>query len=452
MGNIAIINPLKRVEGALQTEISIGIKTLSTPVPIPKIKGQMDFGIVCDNTQLEKNVKAICFDLYNVAEIIHKRRELSKQYNLKMRSIDENYDNLIKQIPILVDPNTEAFYFKIPWKIKQKKQLYVRDAFYELLSLPENVKKIIEKMEPSNYNQSWSTIWNEEMMVSIIDSFISYQSLYNADIVIPPVPLVTGSNITMQLMRSINSKARRPISEIYGVISSMYIPLHYKIFTRFDDRGEKIREDIINYIKENIAFYKFLVIKLVWYSNISNSKPARKEYGKFLSKIDKIKKEMKDSFAVILLDAGAEGRYTLANSVDCFVEPVGKRAGVIRGSKKEDDEEIEIITHGNYLHPTEGWIPFNRLLEIVKENKGLLPCSCQACDKYHGILSKDISKLEWNIARRSHAINLRRRQVDTIAGSINKGKYDDIILRIDVDEDRNFIDLLPRNSNLNNIY
>ena len=43
-------------------------------------------------------------------------------------------------------------------------------------------------------------------------------------------------------------------------------------------------------------------------------------------------------------------------------------------------------------------------------------------------------------------------QVDNISNAISQGKYDDIILRIDVDEDRNYIDLISKNNNLNDVY
>jgi hypothetical protein len=452
MAIIALLNPLKRFKGALKSEVSIGKKNLLTPAPIPKVTKPLDFRIICDNIELEKKVKAACFDLFSVSEITQSRREKSKQFNLEMKTIDTNYDNLMNETPIIIDPNTEALYFKIPWKIRKKEQLYVKDAFFEFLSLPDNIIKILEKIEPGNYNKNLSKIWNEELTTSFVDSFLKYQSLYNADIIIPPVPLITGSNITLQFMRSINQKARKPISEIYGSIPSMFIPLHYKIFNRFDDRGQKIRDEIIDYIKDNIVFYKFLIIKVVWYSNIKDSKPSRKLYGEFLTKIDEIKKDMGDSFAVILLDSGPEGRFTLGNGVDCFVEPFGKKVGVYKGGKKEDDEEIEQITHGSYLHPTEGWINFDRLLFLVEKNKGVLPCSCQACENYHGQLSKNISKNKWNSSRRSHAVNLRRRQVDTFLNEIEKEKSDDLLYRVDIDEDRNFIDLLKTDNNLDNIY
>ena len=155
MGIIALLNPLVRVNGALKSEITIGNKILKTPSPISKIKGTLDFNIICDNIELEKVIKAICFDLYSVSGITQKRREKSKQYNLKMRSIDKNYDSLINNVPIIIDPNTEAFYFKIPWKNKRKT--------YEVLMNQNNKTKVYIRPEDAlEFIYELSDKWKKE--------------------------------------------------------------------------------------------------------------------------------------------------------------------------------------------------------------------------------------------------------------------------------------------------
>ena len=450
MGLIATINPLMRVKGATVKEISIGRKHLKTPAYIPKIQKQLDFDLVCSGEMIESKLKALSFDAHTVAEVIRKRKEKAKQYTVEMQSVDADYDNLVSETPTFIDPKTEAFYFRIPWKSKNGEPLYVKDGILEAMQFPSSLETILREMEKKNYSQSWAKVVNQNHMISYINSYLSLQAKNKADVVIPPVPLITGHEITLDLMKTVNEKTAKIVTEKVMAASSMYLPLSYRIFSPSYEKGAKVRGRILDYVRQNIAAYRFLFLKVVWYSNLT-TRLAQEELGEFMMQLDFIKEDSKDSFAVIVLDAGSEGYCLLANGADGFSEPIHGRIGVSISGRDEEDEN-ETPVHGRYLHPTQGWVGFSKLRELVADADGILPCSCEACEPYHGKLDENVPSYQWNKSRRSHAANQRTRRVDELIEGIKKGNPDDIVIRIDSGEDRNLINLVPRNRNRNNLY
>lgn len=448
MGLLATVNPIARVKGASLKEISIGRKQLKTPAYIPKIQKQFDFDLVCDGEMIESKLKALSFDIHTVAEVIRKRKESAEQFTVEMQSIDEDYDDLIKETPIIIDPNTEAFYYQIPWKNKGQEKLHVKDGILESVPFPPSLKAILRDADKEHYTQTWAKVINQDQMVSYISSYVSFEAEKKADIIVPPVPLITGQEITLDLMKIVNEKTARIVSERIMASSSMYLPLSYQVFSPSNEKGAKTRERILEYVRANIMGYRFLFIKILWYSSF-RTRLAQEELGDFMMQIDFIKEDLKDSFALMLLDAGSEGYCMLANGVDCFSEPINGNIGVNLSGR---DEESETPIHGRYLHPTQGWVGFSKLRDLVAKADGILPCSCEACDVYHGRLDETVPSIQWNKSRRAHAANLRTRQVDALVRGIKEGNPDDIVLRIDSGEDRNLINLVPRNRNRNNLY
>jgi hypothetical protein len=251
-------------------------------------------------------------------------------------------------------------------------------------------------------------------------------------------------------MRIVNEKTAKIVSEKIIAAPSMYLPISSRIFSPSYGKGAKTRKRILDYVRANASGYRFLFLKILWYSNL-RTRLAQEELGEFMMQVDFIKEDLKDSIAVVILDAGSEGYCLLANGADCFSEPMSGRIGVTIAERNEEDES-ETPIHGRYLHPTNGWIGFSKLRELVDDADGILPCSCQACDGYHGRLDETVPSIQWNRSRRAHAANLRTRQVESLVRGIKEGNPDDIVLRIDSGEDRNFINLVPRNRNRNNLY
>jgi len=441
-----IVNPRQRIGGVVQSEISVGNKILITPNCAPRIKKSLDFGIICDLTYLEKKPTVTVFEIDSVEDIMRERRATAHQFDLSMKLVDSNFKKMSDETVMIIDPRTEAFYYNLG----KSGKIDVKSKLINIVGFQEKVAKVLESMDTEHYNAGLTALEEQDLLASYVDSYATYQAKQGADIVLPPAPLVTKSNLSLKLMMKVNERTR--LLANMGRIRSypaMYIPMQSGIFK--DDKTE-MSEKILRYIREKAPFNRFLFLKLAYYNHIGAEKSWRKGYGKFMREVDLIKEEFDNSFAVVLLDAGEEGYILLMNGIDVYSESSTGTHAFARSTKKKEDDEEAVIgppQRGKYLHPEFGLISFDRLLSEIGED-AILPCNCPACQKYHGNLNMNTNAEEWNISRRSHLINMKLRDIDILNRGIEEGNVFDIVHKIDRGHDRNLIDLIP-NDRLNNL-
>lgn len=425
-----IVSPQRRTHGTVLSEASIGAKTITTPAMAPKVKNAWEFRIVCDNIELEKPVSAVVYDIHSVNSIVRERRLRVGQRNLMMERADKNYDHLLRKIPQIVDPNTEAFYWNLPTRAN-----ILRSVGYE-----KQVEDMLRIIDYSHYNGCLRAMLSQKLLWSYVDTSVNYQAAMGADIVIAPSFPVSGHGTPIDLLYQVHERTTELLSMgRFRADIGAYVPIVPKVFST---PKKKAIDDMLEFIEDVMPYRRFLFLKLTSFKSIKGDKAARKEYGNFLEGVDAIKEELDNKFMVILLDAGAEGAYTLLNGVDVYCEPVDGLTGFLRGGAKGDDEDSVTTKHGNYLHTELGTIPFTRLLQEIGEEK-ILPCSCPACDRYHENLGLETPVSEWNVSRRAHRINLRMRDVQMIRQAATDGSVSDVKHKIDRGEDRNLIDIVP---------
>jgi hypothetical protein len=444
------VNPLHRIGGVVQSEISVGDKVLRTPNCAPRLKKSIDFGIVCDSTYIERGPNVVVFEIDSIEDMLRDRRSAANQFDLSMKLVDGNFKTMSEETVRIIDPRTEAFY----WNLGKSGKLSVKSKLISVIGFQDKVAKILESMDTEHYNAGLSALNDQDLLVSYVDSYATYQARQGADFVLPPSPLVTKSILSLKTMMKVNERTRWLAS--MGRIRSypsMYIPMQSSIFK--DDKTG-MTQKILAYIREKAPFCRFLFLKLAFYNHISSEKSWRKGYGNFMREVDLIKESLGDSFVVVLLDAGEEGYVLLANGVDVYSESsTGAHPFARSSKKKEDDEDAESVEvgpprRGKYFHPEYGLISFEKLLSIIGED-AILPCNCPACQKYHGKLNKDSDTDQWNISRRAHLINMKMRDIDILNRGIEEGNVFDVIHKIDRGHDRNLIDLIPTDR-MNGLY
>ena len=437
-----LVNRLDRCEHALMTETSIGDMYLYTPTPIPKINRICELDLICDSNQIENKPNALSFNIDNVADVMFNRINNFAQLSLDGKRADKKFDFIIKNVPIIIDPRTESFYFKIP----KSKNNYVKDGILNLNSFPQKIKDIFSETNSQNHNSSWLEIKDNKLILLMVGYFATYQSRCKASIILPPAPLIDGrSSLTLKIANEINEKTKTFTIRRGAAYSAYYLPLHYKVF----DNSKMI--DYIYYSIKNAIDkqQRIIFLKILWYEYLNKNSIRRKRFSNLLTKIDLLKQQTNDGFLVFLLDAGSEGLPTLANGVDGYIEPMGGHIGVIRGKKISEDEanDLDKYTnkrHGSYLNPiTREFIPFEDTLEIYKDNKNRLPCGCPSCVKYEGKLSYETPTLQWNLDRRIHTVNVRRRETNKLFNSIQGKNIRDVSFKLLECGDKNLLDLLP---------
>lgn len=434
-----LINPLNKVDHASITETEIGEKILYTPTSIPKIKTNMDFDLICTNPYLEEKTSAVCFNINSVKSIYQERRKISAQFTLEMESVDKGSERIFKEVPIIIDPMTELFYYDMKTRTNGQP---MRNTIFDLGKFPEKLKELFSKSNSKNHNIIWNKVKDSNLTLSLLDWYITTQTRYKADIILPPTPMIDGSSsLMMKFAEQINNYSREIVAERTSAYSAFYLPLHYRIFS-----NSKALKELKNIISKNSLLHRILVLKIIWYDYLK-TKDERVGFQKLLTKIDKIKSDIDNNLLVILLDSKSEGFITLANGVDAYVEPMDSQTYMKRGKRinKGNEDLSELRTqHGAYLHPdSREYKKFTKLFEEYENNGQRLPCPCKACEEYHGNLSYKTSTLKWNKSRRVHAINVRKREIKELISAINDNTPKDIVFRIMRGGDKNYVDLLP---------
>jgi len=443
-----LVNRVKRYNHSIISESSIGNKLLFTPSMIPKINNELDLKVICDSNLLEKELSAICFNIATVSSVISYRKQKAKQFDLTMKSTEEKTEQILATTPIMIDPMSEVFYYDLSFNNNQT----YRDRITRLDGFPSQVAFLFNQVNSNNRDTIWKEIRKQNLILALVNWYIKHQIENNANIVIPPSPVLDGKSLKMlDILHEINTKTNSIVMNspaISNAISGYYLPLHYNAIKK-----DGFLDLVYNKLSEVINYQKAIFLKILWYNNLDDKKYVTR-LSDFLTKIDELKRDLDDNFLVFLLDGTNEGFYSLANGVDSYVEPLG---GIIkpRGRKKVSEEEKEVDEtlgikktkhYGRYYDKEDrAFISFKDLLELTDKNDGKLPCDCIACKKYHNKLTSSLGSAEWNIARRAHLINARAEEIDRkLIKGIQENDLREIYFQASRDNNRNFVYLLPK--------
>lgn len=427
-----LVNPLKRCDHAMTAELYLDSKVLKSPAYAPKARTSLDLDLLCDAPELEHNPAGLVLNLDEAQRVLADRRFARGQLRLDGMMAETDLGRL-SPAPIVLDPCMELFYFQIP------RSSDLRKTF----ALSPPVRDILDRMTPKNHNASWNRIRKERLGLSFVDAYSVAAASLGPDVIPTPVPLLNGRNLDLlgfaeDVIRWTTDIVRRKTTAFPAVM----LPLHY---TAFDDAA--FAHEVLGMLRRVMPTQRLLIVKLLYYDNMGSKQLLRRRFGEFLTGLDVLKQELKDSFLTMLMDARSEGLVTFANGVDVYSEPLDMNIHPFRGREREEGEEPDpLARYGRYTHPDDrqDW-RFRDILEDVGRNLGRLPHDCAACRPLHGRLVPGALPPwpEWNRARRQHLFNLRNEEVQQFRPAIEEGSVRDIALRIARGGDLNLFDLLP---------
>ena len=286
--------------------------------------------------------------------------------------------------------------------------------------------------------------------------YIDQNTKYGADIILPPAPLVDGTNTKMlDIVASINQIAKEIVFEETDAFHSFYLPIHPDAFK------EEIRcRRIMKMIKENITMNNLLILKFFRTRTVLNESTSRARLGRFLSSLDQLKKSFNEMLAIMTLDSKSEGLAMMGNGIDLTCDPLGgvndevqfkrkKKKGVDTGDVDESQPK-KFQQHGKYLHPgLREFISISDLIDGI-EPDGVLPHDCDFCNKMHHRLTDKTGatfpkRNEWNAGRRLHNYICRKEEDEWLLNAIDQGnlKATELYLSRRERADKNLVDLLP---------
>jgi len=419
------VEPIILQEHSRKAKVIIDRKTILTPCYMSKVRSSDELDIICDNNRLFNHIQGFFYDIYNVKDVTWRRETNSKQVTLLGTRFDEDYLYLKNNRCIFIDPCTEYFYL----------HLQGRDKYSKIHDLPHSIKDMLSGANHKNHYSYWDNILNNTGEIySIINWYIKYQSAHNADLIIPPSPLIDGNNKKLVDYAIDINRQTSLLAEGFNKPSAIYFPINFKVFSNNRDELKEIIKTLVE-DDEELNNVKMIFIKIVNYNFNANSN-ARNTLNDFLIQLGFIARNTERG--VFLLDADSLGLIALFNNIDGFVEPLN---AVIR---QQLGSSSQWSYKGKYYHPEKlEFIPHEQILREFNNNGKTLPCTCYACSEVNGMNLQDIDKNIWNEVRRRHLLYCRDHELEEIDDAIKNNQTRGISEKIYRSSFKNYIDLVP---------
>lgn len=419
------IEPILEHEHIRKARVIFANKTISTPCYMSKIRSSDELNIICDNPSSFKNIQGVFFDIYNVKEVIKQKELHMRQKTIFGTISDEDYLYLKNKWGIFIDPCTEYLYFNSPY----------REKYLKISDLPVSIKNMLQNSNPKNHFSFWKNIMEGEgNILSIINWYIKYQASNNADIIMPPVPLIDGNNSKL-LDYAINiNRYTSLLAEGFHKPTAIYFPINFKAFRNTGEELKNIWELLIE-DDEEMNNIKLILIKIVNY-NFNSDAMAREALNDFFLKLGFVSRNT--DRGVFLLDADSLGLVALFNNIDGFIEPLNANIKGQRGAPSA------LSYMGRYYHPEKlEFVPFERLIRLYESNGQVLPCDCPACGELNGTNLREMNKNKWNEYRRRHLLYRRDQEIKEANDAIINNQIRGISDKIYRSSYKNYIDLIP---------
>jgi hypothetical protein len=427
------IKEKKRSNKARKSILKIGKKTIEMPTYGTYIQKGFEINLLCsDELSKLKNVGLFCSKVYNIDEAIREKEGRVGILNLAGESIEKEYKKLKNEKIWLIDPCTDEPYYKNPNTIT---------GFIKTQNISKEIKEVLVSMDGENYNTSWKSLSeNTNKFMKFIREFVKAQAEAKADIILPPVPVITADSpdymidIWYEVIKTTGILAKTLAEKN----SAILIDLNFNLFRR-PQRLEKLLEKLLNLSSESsISDIKTIILKVHKLEELeSDTAETRIRFKRFIVGIT--------NYATItgritfMLDISSIGLASISNGIDGFIEPMNGVTGVGIAFSKEK--------RGRYYHP-EGlkFVRFQDIREFYENNNSNLPCHCPFCNKINGKhMDNEMKMNEWNLARRGHLVLCRNSEIDEFNKTIDENTTSNAIVdKIQRSDMKNLLDILPK--------
>lgn len=434
----------RRCSFSESVDFKINNKTIPTPTFAPRIKNEDELNLYLDiKANYEpKQLSAYVIRLVDVNRTIQPRLKRAGQKNLLGESIDPNFDRSLKNDILLVDPALEYLYYysmidrlKSSYSISSVIRKYaeniirIEDSHNQNQKTKQNSGLSWESRDAEHTN-FWSCIYKDatSRMKLIRDTYIA-ELQSRADILIPPVPLITSPYL-LNVALDINEKFR-------VLTSGKGDCADYFILKRQILRNDSVMDKIKSHVSESESHLTIFKIKDL---DLTNPDYAleRNAFKKLLEELFLVSQhEENKSFA--LFEAG----YQAFPAALCSFAIVSTSPSLDREDRRATQGQ-PISEFANWYDPeTMTMRNKDTLTTKVENNNEIFPCSCHACNI--GIpLTKENNALKYNHRVREHFLFTRENEMHEVVDAIEKQNASmgfDKLLRSDL---KMLVDVIPR--------
>lgn len=428
-------------------DFKVNEKTITTPTFAPRIKNDNELDIYLDikATHGSKHLSAYIVRLIDTRRTIQFRLKKSEQRNLIGETLDPNFSESLKNDIIMIDPALEyLYYYTMMNRLRHSSSMssvirkyaeQVIDGVESLNQQNDEKKRNREKTDSigayrdAQHTNFWSCIYKDaNSRMKLIRDTCNAELQYRADILIPPVPLITCPHL-LTVTFDMNEKFRA-LSGDKGECAD------YFVLKRQALKNESIMDSIKAYVADSESSLTIFKIK---YADLTNP-----DYALERSALKKLFEELfllaqhSDNKAFALFEAG----YQTFPAALCSFAIVSTAYNLDRDDRRATQGQ-PISEYANWYDPNSMTMRNHEVLSVTTENnKGIIPCYCPECTKTPSLLKENA--IEYNKRVKRHFLFSREYEMHSVVDAIERQNVSMGFDKLQRSDLKILVDLLPR--------
>ncbi len=389
-------------------DITIGRKTISSPVFCPLIKTREELKVLLELIHGRTETKHIGGA---VIRLVDANKVLTKESLIHFDFTTGKPINLLeafrKNSLVIIDPCMDLTWpSKTNLLLLQKAGLidplssFVKDSLRLQATLPKSEYDLTKQ---DTYLSFWNNlVSNPAERDWLIRSILEKQTTYGADVLLPPVPVITSKKL-LEVSLQINYYSSEYSRKIFGKDCPLMFIL--RPFALNEEWLVKEVERAIADYPTSLTVLKFKGLDLL--NDVSGIQRTR--YVETLKRLAALFRGRTRALAIL------ENGYASFISLHLGADLVSSGMG----TAETDGVRRKSATRGSWFDPTRlVRVPFADVARMYKETG--LPCSCPSCRQSKNFVA--LRDSEWNKARRSHYLWTMAEYINQLEADIGRGR------------------------------
>jgi len=429
-------------------DLEINDKTLVTPTFAPRLKsdGDMKRYTTVRNAYSPRQLSAYVVRLLDIGRTLYPtmKKTAASKLLANQTTLDNKFTPRAGEKVLLIDPALEYLYYStnmerlvntpfVPRTIRKYLRKFLKKSEKLEIERKDRKKKVISKrlFVDSEHTNFWSCVHNDaNMRMRLIRDILTIELRAEADVLIPPVPLITNPHL-LKIAIFMNEKSRAlgpALSEDKRVVADYFI-LKPKIL-----RNPHMMSEIKEYVSNSetrLTLFKFKNLNLCG----EGLARERKEFKSFLMELSLVSSHFKNK-AFGLLEAGNQ---TFPAAFSSFAI-VSSGFNLDREDRRRAPEDIS--PYANRYDPVNMTMQDKEtFLDTVENNGKVIPCYCQVCIDNPKIPTNFI---DYNRRAKEHYLLCREKEMIEIITAIEKQESQMAFEKLQRSSLKNLIDIIPR--------
>jgi len=416
-------------------DLKIGQKTIMTPNFCVRLKNseELDLLLTMKSKHSPSFISSYVVRLLDTPRTLYSKIRAIPQRSLFGSTMEEPFSSSLNRDLIFIDPALEHLHYHAENTLPKIASLFFLPKIlreYAQRCIKERKvreKKDFQKWQEAFYRRFWTDIYEDDSKrTRLIRDIHTLEIKNKADVLIPPVPLITSSHL-LDIAILINERSgefARGKRE-----SADYFLLRVDAL-RKDEIMDRIKQHIENSEDTRLTILKFK------YMNLNSEERALEKtaYKSLLMELSLIAQHAENK-AFMLLEGANQVFPSALTGFDIV-------SSSFNGDKEDRHSRGERSPFAKWYDP-EYMIHRSReeLMQIISNNGNIVPCNCPICTTPSSFLTDDF--IEYNQNVKLHYLFSRNTEMKEIFEAVKQKTTRMGVDKLQRSQLKNLVDLIP---------